>query len=189
MKGSIYAIRSHQTPNIYIGSTINKYLSGRLGQHKYDYKEWINGTKNYITSYEILQFEDAYIELIEIFEFNDKTELRAREGHYIRTMDCVNKVIVGRTQQDYRNTHKEQRKQYDIDNKDKIKEQHKEYAKEWYDENKKRILEERKQYANNNKDKIKEYQMKYKNDNREKINKNQNEKYKQKKLLEQIIIE
>jgi hypothetical protein len=161
MKGSIYAIRSHQTPNIYIGSTI-QILCKRFGGHKRDYKN----QQKYCSSFEIIQYEDAYIELIEIVEYNEKSELFAREGYYIRTMECVNKLIMGRT--------------------------HKEYAKEWYDENKKRILEERKKYAIDNKDKIKEYQTKYKNDNREKIKKQQNEKYRQKKdklFLDEIIIE
>ena len=92
MKGYIYSIRSHQTPNIYIGSTI-QILCKRMSQHKREYKN----QQKYCSSFEIIQYEDAYIELIEIVEFNEKTELFAREGHYIRTMECINKLIMGRT--------------------------------------------------------------------------------------------
>ena len=50
--GKIYAIRSHQTTDIYIGSTTQS-LSVRFGEHKRKYKLWINSKVNYITSYEI----------------------------------------------------------------------------------------------------------------------------------------
>ena len=48
--GKIYTIRSHQTDEIYIGSTAN-CLSKRLNDHKADYKRWKDGKRNYITSF------------------------------------------------------------------------------------------------------------------------------------------
>jgi hypothetical protein len=44
------------------------------------------------------KYDDVRIELIEEFPCENKMELNKREGHYIRTLDCVNKVIPGRTQ-------------------------------------------------------------------------------------------
>ena len=52
--GKIYSIRSHQTEKIYIGSTTQS-LAVRFGGHK----------RQNCSSQQILQFDDAYIELIE----------------------------------------------------------------------------------------------------------------------------
>lgn len=145
MKGSIYAIRSHQTPNIYIGSTIQK-LCCRIASHRADFKKRIN-KKYSCSSFEILKYDDAYIELIEIFEFNEKTELFAREGYYIRTMECVNKNIPNRTDKEWRIENKEQ---IDI------------YLKQYYNDNKKKILEQQKEYYKNNKEQKRQYYIKNK---------------------------
>jgi len=51
---------------------------------------------------EILQYPDAYIELIENFPCENKEQLNKREGEIIRSMDCVNKRIAGRTMPEYR---------------------------------------------------------------------------------------
>ena len=59
------------------------------------------------------------IELIETRSCKNKDELRKLEGHYIRSLDCVNKCIPGRTS-----------KQYYIDNKDTIKQSVKLYKDE-----------------------------------------------------------
>ena len=103
--GKIYSIRSHQTDKIYIGSTTQP-LAVRFGGHK----------RMNCTSREILVFDDAYIELIELFPCASKMELNRREGEIIRELDCVNKQIAGRTHAEWREDNKEsiaeQRKQY-----------------------------------------------------------------------------
>lgn len=131
MKGYIYAIRSHQTEQIYIGST-EQILCKRMSDHRKDYKKWLNRKFNYVTSFEIVKFPDAYIELIEEAEFESKQARWAREGHYQRNMECVNKNIAGRTQQEYQAEHKE-----DIS----------EYHKEYYTEHKAEIDEKAKKYV------------------------------------------
>lgn len=93
--GKIYKICSHQTEKVYVGST-TRPLSERLAQHKGHIKT------QYCTSYEILKFNDAYIELIENWPCNNREELRQREGYYIRNHNCVNKHIIGRTLQEWR---------------------------------------------------------------------------------------
>lgn len=144
--GKIYTIRSHQTDQIYIGSTCSP-LSKRLYQHKLDYQRYINGKFPYITSFDILQFEDAYIELLEECPCENKMILHKREGELIRGgNNCVNKYIAGRTQKDWFEENKDkikiQKKIYQDLNKDKIKK----YQKNWYTDNKDEIREQRNEY-------------------------------------------
>ena len=95
--GKIYTIRSHQTNKYYIGSTNHKTLAQRLGKHRSNYKEYLNNHNNYISSFEILQHTDHYIELLELYPCNTKDELRRREGELIKQFrsDLVNICIPG----------------------------------------------------------------------------------------------
>ena len=123
--GKIYTIRSYLTDNIYIGSTTQS-LTKRLSKHKADYKWFITGNGNNVTSFEIIKFGDAYIELLEEFPCETKNQLCKREGELIRENNCVNKNIAGRTRAEYRDDNKdknnENQKLYYQDNKDKINE-------------------------------------------------------------------
>jgi hypothetical protein len=102
-KGKIYSIRSHQTDDIYIGSTVTT-LSLRLSEHKSKYKHNILSS----ASRELLKYDDVYIELIEEYPCDNKEQLNKREGEHIRNNKCVNKVIAGRTQKEYNEEHKEE---------------------------------------------------------------------------------
>jgi hypothetical protein len=161
--GKIYSIRSYQTEKIYIGSTTQS-LAVRFGGHKRSMD---------CSSREILQFADAYIELIELFPCASKMALNLREGEIIRTRVCVNKLIPGRTQTEWREDNKEtisgKQKQYYEDNKESILVQKKQYyednkedrkqywhnhteeRKQYYEDNKERISEKGKQYAQTHK--------------------------------------
>jgi hypothetical protein len=154
MKGFIYIIRSHKTDDVYYGSTDN--MSQRMDWHIKHYKCWLNTKNNYITSFDIIKYEDWYVELVEEFEYNIKTELTAREGYYIRNNNCVNKRIEGRTRKEYDIDNKEQIRERRIkwinNNADKIKEQNKIYR----DTNRELINEKNKQYDIKNKEQIKE---------------------------------
>jgi len=116
--GKIYCLRSHQTEDIYIGSTTQP-LYKRLYQHKI---KKVNELANY---------DDVYIELIEEYSCNNKMELCKKEGEHIRDNDCVNKNVAGRNRKeryiDNKDKILEKNKQYRIDNKDKIREKQKEY--------------------------------------------------------------
>lgn len=107
MKGSVYVIRSHKNTDIYIGST-TQLLCKRMASHRSNYKMWSNGTYKYVKAHEVLKYDDAYIELLEEIDFINKQELYAREGHYIRTMECVNKTIAGRTKKEWTENNLEQ---------------------------------------------------------------------------------
>ena len=129
--GKIYTIRSHMTDKYYIGSSCLP-LHKRLYHHKQHYNKWLDNKHNYITSYEILKYDDVYIELLEEFKCNNKMELLKREGELIieHKNNIVNIIIPNRykkeqNQENYkknRDERLEKQKQYYIDNKDKIKE-------------------------------------------------------------------
>ena len=173
--GYVYAVRSYQTDDIYIGSTLGT-LRQRLYKHKNDLKQYNNGKYHYVTSFEIVKYDDAFIEMIDKFENVNKIELRKYEGQTIRNTKCVNKRIEGGRNKDEM---KEFHKEYKETNKDKLKEQHKEYyethkeqkkeyqlinkdkIKEYYETNKDIILKKKKEYYETNKDKIKEQRKEY----------------------------
>lgn len=117
-KSKLYKLVSYQTNQIYVGSTTQPYLCQRLSQHNNDYKGYLSGKRKYITSFEIIKFNDCEIILLEDFPCETKEQLLARERYYIDTLDCVNKIRPGRSIKEWR-----------IDNKDKIIEKQKEYNK------------------------------------------------------------
>lgn len=140
LQGKIYVIRAPGTEKIYIGSTLQS-LDDRLREHRM--KTAFN--KNTCSSKQLIEIPGHYIELLENFPCNTRTELRRREGWHIRLHGghAVNKNIAGRTQQEYIAEHietyrkralnwyycnKERRKAYD----ESIKEKRKEYQKAYY---------------------------------------------------------
>lgn len=145
--GKIYCIRSHQTDKIYIGSTTKKYLTSRIAQHKTDYKRWIVGNKNYVSSYEILQYPDCYIELLENYPCESAKELHKREGELIKeTSNVCNLCIAGRTRKQYNKDNaellKQKAKEYRVKNPEKIKTLNKKRSniiKQWHQENPEKV--------------------------------------------------
>jgi len=105
-EGKIYKIVSYQTDKIYIGSTCKTLLCQRFAQHKNYYKQWLKNNPKYhkITSFELLQYNDAQIILLENFPCNNKNELHAREYQLIQD----NLIIVNHHKNQYIN-----RKLYD----------------------------------------------------------------------------
>jgi len=184
----VYKIWSPQGDKIYVGSTTKQYLSQRMTAHRKDYKKWKNGKGGLTTSFLLFDeygLENCFIELIEAKACSSKDELKQFEGHYVRTLKCVNKNIPDRTMEEYN-------KKYYEDHKDKINEHHTEYRennrdkiKEYRDTNKDKM----KEYRETNKDKIKEYRevnktkrKEYNQANRDKINARRRELRKEKKL-------
>ena len=127
-EAKIYQIKSNQSDEVYVGST-TKTLSRRFSMHKAHYKQYLAGKYRYTTSFKIIEYGDAYIELLEDYPCESKTELEHREAELIRDLNCVNKNIPGRTAKEYyqdnRDKHLEQMNKYNEANKDKIKEQKK----------------------------------------------------------------
>ena len=105
---------------VYIGSTTQS-LSRRFSKHK-----GMSDTH----SRQIIDVGDSYIELVEECKCDNKDQLLRREGQIIRSMDCVNKQIEGRTKAEWREDHKEEIKQYYIDNKEEYSARQKQYRHE-----------------------------------------------------------
>jgi hypothetical protein len=166
--GKIYCLRSHQTDDIYIGSS-TQLLYKRLYQHK---KEKYN---------DLAKYDDVYIELIEEYPCNNKMELFKKEGEHIRANDCVNKFIAGRTAKEWyidnRDEILQKDKQYRIDNRNKILEN----QKQFYIDNRDKILQNQKQYYIDNRDKKLEKRKQYYIANRDKILERKKQHYLSKK--------
>jgi hypothetical protein len=124
--GKIYKIESITGEGpIYIGSTTKKYLCQRMDEHRKQYKSWKVGKQNKTMSYEIFDtfgVENCQITLLETCPCETKDELTKRESHYIKSLQCINKKIEGRTRKEYDDSRKDQRKIYREENKEKIKE-------------------------------------------------------------------
>lgn len=91
-QGKIYKLVSDQTDQVYIGST-TRTLAQRKGNHITAFRAFREGRpgSDYYSSFEILQYNDARIELIEPYPCGSKAELLAREQHHIDNTPCVNK--------------------------------------------------------------------------------------------------
>ena len=151
--GKIYTIRSYQTDKFYIGSTCNM-LSKRFNDHKKNYNKYKSGNYYFTSSYDIIKFDDAYIELLENFSCNDRNELNKREGELIRL-------------------HKENIVNIRNSNNNEIqkKESKKISDKKYYDTNKIKLIESQKIYIENNKEKINEYKRNWLREKRKNLKK------------------
>ena len=159
----IYAIRSPHTDKFYIGSTILK-LSRRFSLHKSNFKLYNNGDEYRLTSsFKIIELGDAYIELLEQMNCDNRSQLNKREGDLIRLHKgcCVNQRTAGRNQKDYYEDNvdkiKQQKKEYYEDNVDKIKQRMNQYNKDNAD----KIKQQKKEYYEANADKIKQQMKNY----------------------------
>ena len=171
-KGKVYIMRSFQTNETYIGSTIQS-LAERKGGHVAAYKAYLKGKCRFTTSFNIVKFDDCYIELLEEYPCKNRMELERREGHFIRSIECVNRCVAGRTKKEWHDDNeervKERMKEYQKEHKEFFKEYNKEYYQSHKEKMKKQIKEYQKQNKYFNKDKIKEYQEKIKDRLSEKI--------------------
>jgi len=110
--GKIYTVRSLTSPEIYVGSTC-MILCKRMALHRSNWKKGlILGRNKEIVS----DINEWFIELYENYPCDKVEELTAREGVIIREIATLNKRIEGRT-----------KKEYYIENVDKIKENSQEY--------------------------------------------------------------
>ena len=136
----------------YFGSTIKKYLSGRMNRHREDYRNWKqDNTHNYCSSFELFKengIENCKIILVENFKCNSRDELRMREQFFIDNNNCTNIFNAYRTE--------EQQKEYKKEHYEKNKEIYKERGNKYYEDNKDQVKINVASYREKNKDKIKE---------------------------------
>jgi hypothetical protein len=163
--GKIYKIEpisGGEDGDVYIGSTTKQYLSQRMSNHRSSYKRWKTGKlKTNFTSFNLFEkygVENCQIVLLEVVNVKTKDELIAREGFYIRALNCVNRIIPDRTQKEYKQN-------YHADNKEKMNA----ISKNYYDNNKEEIKAISKIYRENNNEKIKAKSKIYRDNNKEKI--------------------
>jgi hypothetical protein len=145
-KGKIYKIVDLSTNECYIGSTVQKTLASRLAQHVRDYKAFEDGRGHFISSFKVLEGGNYDIQLIENFPCKNKDELHSREGFFIKSLECVNNRVAGRTLS-----------QYYADNAERIKER----CMQYYKDNKEIVSKRQSLYREQKKDHFKEYNINY----------------------------
>ena len=157
--GKIYKLEAinGEEGDIYIGSTTKKHLCQRMAHHKCMYKRWKDGKVNKVLSYELFDkygIDNVNIILLENVNAISKDELLSVESKYIKSNECINKVIP------LRNI-----KEWSYDNKEHLDN----YRKKYYLDNRDDKLEKSKIYSINNSDRIKEYKKQYRIKNKDKI--------------------
>jgi Uri superfamily endonuclease len=124
-RGKIYKIVCNETGLIYVGSTCEPTLARRLAKHVKNFKSWKKDKTNFVTSFKIIENSNYDIVLLESCPCESKDELYKRERYYIENLECVNKIITGRTPLEYYQQNKEtiinKAKEYRIKNKEIIK--------------------------------------------------------------------
>ena len=113
-RGKIYLIRNRDNESlIYVGSTIEKYLSRRFQKHK-SHKEcslykYINNPDNNTN------WDEWYIELYEEFPCENNLQLCKKENEIIREKSTINKkgYLTEEIKKEYRENNKEKKKEYD----------------------------------------------------------------------------
>lgn len=155
-KSKIYKLVSKQTDKCYIGSTTKQYLCQRLWGHKASMNTYNSGNKHsFMSSFEILKYDDVDIILIENFPCKSKDELRSRERYWIEKTNCVNLRIPIRKNDERKTLKKERDRKYIENNKEKFIEYQRKYREEHRENNK----EYQKQYRlkkNQENEKVKE---------------------------------
>ncbi len=105
-EAKIYTIRNIESPfDIYVGSTIQKYLCQRFSKHLQDCRKG----KNCLLYQRMrdTRLTNWYIELYETYPCNNRGELLKREGEIIREIGSLNKNIAGRSVKQWYNDNKQ----------------------------------------------------------------------------------
>ncbi len=165
----IAPISGGEEGDVYIGSTTKKLLSQRMANHRNCYKVWKNGKGNKTTSFDLFEkygIDNCCLTLLKSVLCTSKDELHSRERHYIESLECVNKVVIGRTKQEYYEDNKDRLVQKNKEWYENNKESVAQYKKEWAEENRIELTQKRKDYYDANKEQLSEKYKVYREDNR-----------------------
>jgi hypothetical protein len=136
-KGKVYKITGGGLT--YIGST-TQTLSQRLAGHTGDYKRFQTNKSKFVSSFDLLDFPDCCITLIEDVNCERKEQLLAKERYWIEITNCVNRhkrpiaSIEEKSQQKY-----EYQVIYKTENKEAINARDRLYNATVYNEKRKQI--------------------------------------------------
>lgn len=158
-KGQIYKIVDNGQHLCYIGSTIQP-LCVRIASHKRCYKSYLNNNKgHYVSVYSIFDkygVDNCKILWVKDFPCNSKKELEKEEGNIQKENECVNKVVAGRTMEQYYQDTKEDKKMasrlYHQNNRERSNNK----KKQTYQENREYNCAQKRQYRKDNPEKLKE---------------------------------
>jgi hypothetical protein len=156
-----------ENANVYVGSTTE------FVKRKYGHKSNCNNENNekynrkvYQTIRENGGWENWNMIEIEKYPCNDKREAETREEYWRCELKAkLNSQRAFITTEQLKQHKKEYRKEYCIENSDKIKQ----FQKEYHIENADKIKEKKKEYRTENAEKIKQFQKQYRTENAEKI--------------------
>ena len=146
--GKIYKIVDNAYTGCYIGSTIQS-LSCRMSGHRANYRLYNKDKFNFITVFDMFNLygiDNCKIELIENFPCDNIEQLLKREGEHIKREDCVNKMVAGRTGNEWY-----------ADNREHVKAMVKRYS----EANREQVLQNKKDYYQQHMDTIKAYKHKW----------------------------
>lgn len=158
----IYKIESPSRPElgVYYGAT-TQTLANRMSTHRYSFKQGFP-----IRSSLIIAAGDAVISLVEQCVVTSKAELAAREAHWIKLNDCVNKATPGQTPKEYREANRDKITAYYAANRDKKAA----YRSEYNAANREQLNAKQAVYNEANREQINARQNVYYTANREQIN-------------------
>ena len=153
-KAKIYKIVNDVDDSVYIGSTCQA-LSKRMAEHRASMR---SKRDSYLKLYQKLLeigVEHFNIYLIKETPCENKEQLRAIEGQYIRELGTLNGHIAGRTaaqyQKEFKHRYEEKKKKYAVEHREEKKER----SREHYTVNRETILEQQRQkYSEMTKTKI-----------------------------------
>ena len=181
-KGKIYKLVSNKSSDVYIGSCLIE-LSRRLSAHKAPSNECVS--KRMFVDNAVIT-----IVLIEDYACENKNQLKARELHYITTINCINKnkpyisdiqIINGDNKEwhkQYNESHKEQKALYD----ESHKEQKALYDAAYNESHKEQIAKRQAQYNAAHKERIAQQQKQYNAAHKEQIAQQKAQYYQLQKL-------
>jgi len=120
MSAIVYCLKTPHSSKIYVGSSKHK-ASVRLTQHRSSYR----GGNRSVSCYKLFDegINDVFIEVLEECPFENR---KVRERHWKDHFgnDCVNIITPSRTKKEYDREygfiHKERKRQYRQDNKERI---------------------------------------------------------------------
>ena len=91
-------------------------------EKKTEYNCYVNGTKGHVPVYDLFNEGFDSLKVKKLEKVTTEEALKDRKRHYIESFKCVNKVIIGRTDKEYRQQPRteirEYKKQYHEANKD-----------------------------------------------------------------------